>query len=155
MDMKPGWENKDDCQERILQAVYDRDLDGVKVLVGTAGADLETRDYYGQTALSSATLQGYPEIVEFLVDHGADLETRDNNCQTPLLIAAINGRLEIIKILANLGANVETANARGRTALSWAVINGHIKVVEFLEEVIERRHRQAAVGNLTKSAAHR
>ena len=48
------------------------------------GADINTRDRLGQTALHGAAFRGWTGLVKFLAAEGADLSAQDNNGHTPL-----------------------------------------------------------------------
>jgi len=56
-----------------------------------AGADVNTADNQGETALHGAAQKGYDQVVQFLADHGAKLDAKDKKGRTPL--DAANGLL--------------------------------------------------------------
>ncbi len=56
-----------------------------------AGADVNTADNQGETALHGAAQKGWDQVVQFLVDHGAKLDAKDKKGRTPL--DAANGLL--------------------------------------------------------------
>ncbi|KAJ1468258.1 ankyrin repeat-containing domain protein, partial [Baffinella frigidus] len=92
----------------------DRMLD---LLVG-GGADLEARDYKGETPLHLAVKgdkkhgMGY---VNWLLDHGAVVDARDDKGVTPLHVAAYIGTYFIIYLLCLHGADVMVKDLDGRT----------------------------------------
>lgn len=49
-----------------------------------AGADVNTADNQGETALHGAAQKGYDQVVQFLADHGAKIEIKDKKGRTPL-----------------------------------------------------------------------
>jgi uncharacterized protein len=49
-----------------------------------AGADVNTADNQGETALHGAAQKGYDQVLQFLVDHGAKLDVKDKKGRTPL-----------------------------------------------------------------------
>jgi ankyrin repeat protein len=49
-----------------------------------AGADVNSVDNQGDTALHGAAQKGFDEVVEFLADHGAKLDIKDKKGRTPL-----------------------------------------------------------------------
>jgi len=55
------------------------------------GADVNTANDHGETALHGAAERGADRLVQFLVDHGAALDAEDKQGRTPLDIAAGNG----------------------------------------------------------------
>jgi ankyrin repeat protein len=56
-----------------------------------AGADVNTADNQGETALHGAAQKGWDEVVQFLADRGAKLDAKDKKGRTPL--DAANGLL--------------------------------------------------------------
>ncbi len=56
-----------------------------------AGAEVNTADNQGETALHGAAQKGWDQVVQFLVDHGAKLDAKDKKGRTPL--DAANGLL--------------------------------------------------------------
>jgi ankyrin repeat protein len=49
-----------------------------------AGANINTADNQGDTALHGAAQKGYDQVVQFLVDHGAQLDIKDKKGRAPL-----------------------------------------------------------------------
>ena len=59
------------------------------------GAEVNTRDEYGQTALMSATASSLNlEVISALVKAGAHVDTRDKDGRTALMIAVTDSRKE-------------------------------------------------------------
>ena len=61
----------------------DQAIAAIELLLGH-GADLATRDSGGRTALHGAAMQGYDEVIAYLVSKGLDLAAEDNKGFTPL-----------------------------------------------------------------------
>ena len=72
------------------------------------GAELETKDKYGQTPLSWAAGNGHEAVVKLLLEKGAELETKAKYGRTPLSWAAGNGHEAVVKLLLEKGAELET-----------------------------------------------
>lgn len=116
----------------LVEAVAGRDLSKVREIV-SAGAELETRDSQGRTALLIATRGDDLEIAKALIAAGADVNAKDNIQDTPFLYAGAEGRLEILKaILATGKANLQDTNRYGGTALIPAAHHGHPDAVRVL-----------------------
>ena len=142
-------------------AALDGDLYTVQYLVGQ-GADVNARDFFGQTALGKAAGKGHLEVVEFLVGAGADVDARIvddavveflvGSGATALHRAAWRGHLEVVKVLVGSGADLEARDENGDTALHRAAWDGHLEVVEFLvgagASVGAALHRAAWKGHL-------
>ncbi len=86
----------------------------------TAGADVNSADRDGVTALMKAVQKGNVKIVKLLLSSGAKTETRDNFDETALAYAVILGRTDILKALITGGANVNMVRYDGNTILVLA-----------------------------------
>ena len=114
-------------------------LDTVLLLL-ECGADPESRDHNGQTALYMASSHGSFEVVRLLIDRGADLKVECNDWdehgkkvgRTPLHTAIHNGHLDIALFLLERGANMETRSSQDQTALFMASSRGFAKLVRSL-----------------------
>lgn len=84
------------------------------------GANLDSVDPHGRTALHIAAKAGYTEIVEALVDAGANLGVREPATGfTACHLAVIWGRTEVAKILHKAGA-ANALDLVGRSPLELA-----------------------------------
>ncbi|XP_046390993.1 protein phosphatase 1 regulatory subunit 12C [Ischnura elegans] len=84
------------------------------------GADIDTTNVDGLTALHQACIDDNLEMVEFLVEHGADVNRGDNEGWTPLHATASCGFISIAKFLIENGANVASVNNDGHLPLDIA-----------------------------------
>ncbi|CAK7213760.1 hypothetical protein SCUCBS95973_001908 [Sporothrix curviconia] len=75
--------------------------------------DLNVADFAGNTPLQIAALNGYGNIVKFLIDAGCNLDCVNYDKDTPLLDAVDNGHLEVVKLLLDAGVNPRKANLHG------------------------------------------
>ncbi|KAI8632076.1 hypothetical protein F5Y19DRAFT_472961 [Xylariaceae sp. FL1651] len=96
------------------------------------GADIESKDRFGQTPLSWAAEKGQKETVQLLLDRGADIESKDKVGRTPLSRAAERGQKQTMQLLLDRGADIESKDRFGQTPLSWAVKNGQKEIVQLL-----------------------
>ncbi len=70
-------------------------------LLLAAGAQVDTRDKEGRTALHYAAKTGTPESIQLLLDHGASINTQDNAGMTPLHYAVMWNLPAISTLLKN------------------------------------------------------
>ncbi|KAK5642427.1 hypothetical protein RI129_008594 [Pyrocoelia pectoralis] len=84
------------------------------------GADIDTANVDGLTALHQACIDDNLDMVEFLVEHGSDVNRGDNEGWTPLHATASCGFLSIAKYLIEHGANVAAVNNDGELPLDIA-----------------------------------
>lgn len=79
--------------ERFSAAACDGHLDAVKVF-GTHGAQVDTKNREGNTALHLAADAGHARVITWLLDHGADVNAKNEQWTTPLLRAAQGGQCQ-------------------------------------------------------------
>lgn len=106
------------------------------------GADINIKDYYGNTPLLIAASYGKYRIVEFLLQNGADPNIQDNDGMTPLMYTLqvdypigtpnYDRYLRTTHILLSNRANVDYQNNDGMTALMMASQLGNIGAVNAL-----------------------
>jgi ankyrin repeat protein len=91
-----------------------------------AGADVDARDRYGQTALMLAAHRGHREIVQALAEAGADLNVAAKYNLTALMLAIVAGHAAAARTLARAGADLTVRGTgapgfSGKTAYDLAV----------------------------------
>ena len=105
-----------------------------------AGADPNSRDKEGATALMQASAYGFENVVQLLIEHGAEVDATDANGRTALMYAAEGTTIErheyhvdAIPLLLAHGANASRRDSSGRTALDIATKLKHTYAVELLK----------------------
>ena len=69
-----------------------------------SGADINSKNKDGSTALMSASANGYIDIVKFLIEKGIDINARDNGGMSALRYAFANENDDVVRLLKSLGA---------------------------------------------------
>ena len=64
----------------------------------------------GQTALALASLMGYKDLVQLMMNSGAFIDTVDIDGNTPLISAVNRGHLDISTLLLDSGCDANTVN---------------------------------------------
>lgn len=120
--------------ETLHEAAAQGDLKKVKSALAD-GADLESRDPSGSTALTSAAGGGHLQVVEYLLERGASVRNGRSTEFTPLMAAArTGGRLDIVEALVRARANVNAASYE-QSVLMHAAVGGNLNIVRRLIEL--------------------
>lgn len=141
--------------ERLRDAAGSGDLDGARAALA-AGANIDARAEYGDTALNLACEHGRGEMVAFLLSEGADIENLGGADKTPIMNAAFAGHVAVVRQLLAAGAkisddllssvamkvrileeNVEEGMVRPEAARAWR---------DFLDALVTERRKQDGAG---------
>lgn len=118
----------------MIEASKADHADVVEILID-AGADVEIKNKYGETALIRATSKGHLAVVKVLVEEGkADLNAKDNTGLSSLIIAAFKGYQIIVEYLITKGADVDIESDAGESPIHGAVQGGKLETVKYLIE---------------------
>ncbi len=114
------------------------------------GAEINSKDRHGQSALMVASMKGHTELVRLLVGRGAELDTTAKYGLSALMLAVINNHAEIVGILRAAGANTEIlgTGAPGfwnKTALDLAVSAGREEIARLLGNSGDAPHGEEGV----------
>jgi ankyrin repeat protein len=101
----------------LFEALRQGDITKVKVAIND-GADVNSRDDYGNTLLMQAAIYANPSDLDFLLAHGAEVNAANKNGHTALMRAMPD--LAKIELLIEHGANVKAATVDGTTPLMMA-----------------------------------
>lgn len=128
--------------ERLFeQAVKDRRLRWVKILLEVGDLDINRVGSSGKRAVEVAVHHGWCDILRLLIKSKAvvDVEAESSHeGRTPLQTAAGSGDIDMVRVLLEDNENIEAivnanpATKFGRTALQAAAEKGHINVMQFL-----------------------
>ena len=119
-------------QEKLRQYSLDGDISKVEEAL-EAGADVNSPDAEGHTALMFAAFNGHSEIVLTLLDHSAGVDRRDLMGRTALLYAATGPFPETVKILLDKGAKPNVVDSDEHfSPLMHAAAEGNLNVVKIL-----------------------
>lgn len=85
------------------------------------GADPDTKDTQGRTALMYAGINGQTRIImRELLGRGANVNVKSADGTTALMATVIFGDPEAIRLLLSSGADVNARDYESRSALAWA-----------------------------------
>ena len=101
----------------LLVAIRNGDHSSVQKLL-RGGADVNTTDAEGTTALMHSVIESDARMMKLLIDNGADINAKNTSDSTALMYASIN--LAKTRLLLDAGADVKVRSKRGATAMSVA-----------------------------------
>jgi ankyrin repeat protein len=98
------------------------------------GADVDSADVKGITALAYEIHRKDLAIAKFLLEHGANIDTADEYGTTPLMRAVEKGDADAASFILGNGANLDAKNNIGKTALIMAARDGNLGIAKILAE---------------------
>ena len=124
--------------ERAVQA---GDIGGVEAELG-GGADIDSLDAHGQTALMLAAHNGHLNIIECLVGHGANLNFRAKFGLSALMLAIVAGHEAIARTLIRAGADftILGTGAPGFAGKSAYDLAKELGMMALCEEIAARQN---------------
>jgi len=118
--------------DSLMQAIIDNDRETVEQLLED-GADPNTLNEYGESALLVSITNERPEYIPILIDYGADPNLQDDYGWTPLMSAVVIGDLESGQLLLDAGADPTLKDTDGMSALDYAKDYEEQEFVQLLE----------------------
>ena len=115
-----------------------------------AGASLNTRTEYGDTALLLAAAYGHTDLALALLEKGADTDMQNEKGNTALTYAAWYGRTDITHAILAQGADAGLKTKKGQTAWDLAAENGHHDLAQAIRTHHIRKTFTAAAKKGTK-----
>ncbi|KAL8400330.1 hypothetical protein RB594_000637 [Gaeumannomyces avenae] len=104
-------------QTFLARACARGEYDTAKQRLGERPEDLNVADFAGNTPLQIASINGFEDIVNLLIEAGCALDCVNYDKDTPLLDAVENGHVEVVKLLLDAGVNPRKANVNGEEPL--------------------------------------
>src|SRR5437667_64398 len=114
----------------LLTAIRNGDYAQVRKFIDS-GADVNTADKDGTTALMHSVIESDVRMMKLLIDKGANINMKNSQDSTALMYAATN--LAKTRVLLDAGAEVKVKGKRGATPMSVAVTtSGSTPVLKLL-----------------------
>ncbi|GAA3659859.1 hypothetical protein GCM10022237_19830 [Nocardioides ginsengisoli] len=117
-----------DADAALLRAARAGDADAVAAAL-RAGADIETRDANGRTALLLASTFDHVAAAEVLVAMGASADALDDRHDTPWLVTGVTGSVRMLETLLPANPDLTIRNRFGGISPIPASERGHVDYV--------------------------
>ena len=108
-------------------------LDISKILIEDYSFDINYKNYYGVTALMTASTENNIDLIKLLIEKGANINDKEVDGWTSLMIASVYGHKEIVELLIEKGANINDKNNENDTALILATDLGYVEIVKLIK----------------------
>jgi ankyrin repeat protein len=115
-----------------LPLYYKQDSSEVVTLLLAKGANPNTTNSVGRSALMLATFGQPSSVLKALLQAGANVNAQDRNGNTALMAAVEDNNVEAVKLLLKAHADRALRNKDGQTALSIATSGNHPEVIQLL-----------------------
>lgn len=104
------------------------------------GADVNSKNTMGRTALFFACKYGYEDIVKLLIDENAIINDDADSCiyEVPLIEATKNGHQNIVELLIKHNVNIFQEDCDGKTALLYAEENSYGEIAKILRKTANK-----------------
>ena len=120
------------AQESALISAIRNNEQSLVLSLLSSGADPNTRQGDGSTALHWAAHRNSEEVVQSLLEAGANVDASNELGATPLWLAASNGSEILVENLLSAGANPNVRLKMGETPLMSASRAGNVRTVALL-----------------------
>jgi len=118
-------------EAELLAAVERGDVQGVVAMI-RAGADVNTADRRGRTAVTAAAFSGHAEVVTELIDAGADIDRQDDERYNAVLATGVTGDVDVLRSVLRGRPDLKIRNKYGGIAIIPAAERGHVDLVREL-----------------------
>ncbi|RGP71794.1 ankyrin repeat [Fusarium sporotrichioides] len=115
----------------LLHAADQNHERAVQVLIEN-GAQIDSVDEDGYTALCFAAGQGNKAIIDLLCKHHANIEHKTLSGSTPLVHAVVGEHIDAVKTLLDRGAKIGLSDGNPVDSLRSAILQGAEHIIEIL-----------------------
>lgn len=132
--LRDGINVRDEKGDTALMISTDNNYPDITKAILDEGADVNIKNFNGNTALMSAAMNGHnePAILYTMISKGADVNQKNNESQTALMMASRSGNVEMVKIFISKGADINANDELGQTPLMYASKSRNTEIVKLL-----------------------
>ncbi len=110
----------------------------VTTILLESGADPNSVDQDGETALMKASAKGLKQTIRLLIGHHADINRKDKTGRTALMHAAAGHSSDAIPLLLENGADPNARDNEGKSALDLADKSNNLGAIAMLSLAVKR-----------------
>lgn len=101
------------------------------------GADINTKNTLGRSALHFAIRYDFLDFVKLLIDNNVNVNQNEDfgNANHPIIEATIKGNINIVEILIEAGANIDVKDLKKKNALQYAEDNNFGEIAKILRKM--------------------
>ncbi|XP_071055582.1 protein TANC2 isoform X2 [Onthophagus taurus] len=119
------------AQQALIAASGHGHTDIVEYLLEMADVQVDECDsLIGETALTIAATNGYPNVVSALVNRGANVLVTNKKDVPPILLAVKEGHWAVVELLLQHSSSPEICDGNARSGLALAASEGHTSIME-------------------------
>jgi len=115
----------------LLAARITGNVEIAKLLIHN-GADINIKNDFGESPITSAAWKGFRKVVNLLIDKGAEIPKTGKKNRDLVMFAASEGLVKLFKLLSEMDANMEIMNSTGGTLLHSACSGGSQEITKLL-----------------------
>ncbi|XP_063406214.1 kinase D-interacting substrate of 220 kDa-like [Mytilus trossulus] len=119
--------------QKFIEAAKNGRVEELKLCLAN-GANIDFKDYSGQTALMWAAWWGHVEVCQLLLENRCNKDITDVYGETALMWAASRGHVEVCRLLLENSCKTDITDRYGRTALHLAAEEGQLQTTRYLVE---------------------
>ncbi|KAJ4304640.1 hypothetical protein N0V90_000166 [Kalmusia sp. IMI 367209] len=126
---------------RLARESEKGDLASVRAAYEASPDELDQGDFAGIAPLQKAALNGWADVVGYLIKQGCRTDCKSDDQDTPLIDAVENGHLDVVKLLLNEGhVNPHHQNKKGQRAID--VLDPEVDDAEDIEKELKAAMRR-------------
>lgn len=123
-----------EANKALLSAAKDGDAGGVRSAL-VQGAQVDSRDGSGRSALMVAVLADDLDVARVLMEFGADPDAKDDRGESPWVNTGVTGSVAMMELLLPAQPDLTLRNRFGGNALIPAAEKGHL---DYVREVLRQ-----------------
>ena len=102
-------------------------------------------NFFGWPPLAYAAFNGHLEIAKYLLEHGAQINATVPNGSSALFLAARNGHEDLIKLLLDKGADPNIINENNESAIDWALKSKNTDIADLIRHAGGRAGKSVTI----------